>query len=112
MSLAAPPLVRRRPWAMVERALKAVGVSGRMLVIAAPAAWLTIFFLIPIAVVAQIAFSERARAIPPYLPLLPVDETGTVKLTLHLSNFISIIQNNLYVTTYFNSIKVAAIATL
>ena len=113
MTIEAAPLPpRRRPWTMLERALGAVGISGKALVIFAPALWLTAFFLIPLAVVAQIAFSERARAIPPYLPLLTVDDDGTVQLTLHLSNFLSLLSNTLYINTYFNSIKVAAISTV
>ena len=107
----APP-PREKPWTLVSRGLAAVGLSGKALVIAAPMLWLFVFFLVPLFVVAQIAFSERSRAIPPYLPLLTVDEDGTFQLTLHLSNFIALVQNNLYVVTYFNSIKIAFIATV
>jgi len=107
-----PPPVRPRPWTMFERGLSAIGLSGKALVIFAPALWLTAFFLVPLLVVAQISFSERARAIPPYLPLLTVDEDGTVQLTLHLSNFISLISNSIYIQTFLNSIKVAGISTI
>ena len=111
MTADAAPAVpaRARPWSAVERTLKAMGLSGKALVIAAPSLWLTIFFLVPLLVVGTIAFSERARAVPPYLPLVTVDEDGTVQLTLHLSNFISLVQNSLYIATFVNSVKVAAI---
>jgi putrescine transport system permease protein len=112
MSATASPDPLRRPWSRFERWLGAMGLSGKALVIAAPTLWLAVFFLIPLFVVGTIAFSERARAIPPYLPLITVDEDGTVQMTLHLSNFISLVNNSLYIATFFNSIKMAAISTV
>ena len=45
---------RPQPWTWVRGVLAAVGLSGRALVIAAPAAWMTLFFLVPLAVVFEI----------------------------------------------------------
>ena len=107
LSVAAP----RRPWNFLKRWLGALGLSGRALVIAAPALWLTIFFLIPLGIVFQVSLSESAIAVPPYLPLITQNE-GTVQMTLHLSNFIRLFQDSLYIVSYLNSIKIAAIATV
>jgi hypothetical protein len=41
-----PPPRGLRPWSGLERRLRDVGISGRTLVIAAPALWLTVFFII------------------------------------------------------------------
>ena len=63
MSRRRQPCRRRAawPWTMVERAsLAAVGISGRALVIAAPAIWLTLFFLVPLAVVFGISLADQA----------------------------------------------------
>jgi putrescine transport system permease protein len=106
-----PPL-RPRPWTWVERGLAAVGLSGKALVIAAPMLWLTVFFLIPLGVVLKLSVSEAALASPPYLPLLTFAEDGTVQLTLHLSNFLFILEDRLYISAYLNSLRVAAISTL
>lgn len=105
----APP--RRRPWTVVERALAAIGISGKALVIAAPAIWLTIFFLVPLAVVFGISLTIKQFGRPPYSPLLTNDE-GTVQLTLHLNNYIRLFTDGLYVSAYLSSIKIALISTI
>jgi putrescine transport system permease protein len=102
----------RRPWNFLRRWLAAVGISGRALVIAAPALWLTIFFLIPLGIVFQVSLSQSAIAIPPYLPLITTDPKGTVTMTLHLNNFLRLFQDSLYIVSYLNSIKIAAISTV
>ena len=107
----APPPRRRRAWTGVERALAAVGLSGRALVIAAPAVWLTVFFLIPLAVVFGISLTVKQFGRPPYTPLL-TNEEGTVQLTLHLNNYIRLFTDNLYVAAYLSSIKIALISTI
>ncbi|MFK4811003.1 ABC transporter permease subunit [Devosia neptuniae] len=106
-----PPPPRRRPWTLFERGLKAIGLSGRALVIAAPAIWLTVFFLVPLLVVFGISLSVKQFGRPPYTPLLTTDE-GTVQLTLHLSNYLRLFTDNLYVAAYLSSIKIAFISTV
>ena len=106
---ATPP---RRPWNFLKRWLGAVGLSGRALVIGAPALWLTVFFLFPLLIVLQVSLSQSAIAIPPYLPLITTDAKGTVQATLHLSNFLRLFQDNLYILAYLNSIKIAFISTV
>ncbi|WP_332699799.1 ABC transporter permease subunit [Devosia sp.] len=101
----------RRAWTGVERALAAVGLSGKALVIAAPAIWLTVFFLVPLAVVFSISLTLKQFGRPPYTPLLTTEE-GTVQLTLHLNNYIRLFTDSLYVAAYINSIKIALISTI
>ena len=93
--------------------LAAVGISGRALVIAAPAGWLTLFFLIPLAVVFGISLATKEFGQPPYSDLLTTDK-GTVQLTLHLSNYIRIFTDpsNIYINAFLSSIKIAAISTV
>ncbi|MBU1336950.1 MAG: ABC transporter permease subunit [Alphaproteobacteria bacterium] len=105
------PPPRRRAWTGVERALAAVGLSGKALVIAAPAIWLTVFFLVPLAVVFGISLTLKQFGRPPYTPLLTTEE-GTVQLTLHLNNYIRLFTDSLYVAAYLNSIKIALISTI
>ena len=111
-ALAAAEGMPRRPWNFLVRWLGGMGVSGRTLVIAAPALWLTVFFLFPLLIVLQVSLSASAIAIPPYLPILTTDAKGTVQATLHLSNFLRLFQDSLYIVSYLNSLKIAAISTV
>ncbi|SFV37186.1 putrescine transport system permease protein [Devosia crocina] len=106
-----PPPRRLKPWTTVERGLAKVGISGRMLVLAAPVLWLLVFFLVPLAVVFGISLATKQFGRPPYSPLLTTEE-GTVQLTLHLSNYIRLFTDNLYVAAYLSSIRIAAISTI
>ncbi|MCW5720353.1 MAG: ABC transporter permease subunit [Devosia sp.] len=107
-----PPPRRLRPWNAVERRLARVGITGRMLVLAAPVLWLLVFFLVPLAVVFGISLATKQFGRPPYSPLLTTTEEGTVQLTLHLSNYIRLFTDNLYVAAYLSSIRIAFIATV
>jgi putrescine transport system permease protein len=82
-----------RPWDFVQRGLAAVGLSGRSLVIAAPALWMTVFFLVPLAVVFGISLAVKQFGQPPFSDLLTT-EGGTVQLTLHLSNYLKLIEGS------------------
>ena len=106
-----PPPRRLKPWRAVERGLARVGVSGRALVLVAPVTWLVVFFLVPLAVVLGISLSTKQFGRPPYSPLLTTED-GTVQLTLHLSNFIRLFTDNLYIAAYLSSIRIAGIATI
>ena len=106
-----PPPRRLRPWNAVERGLARVGISGRVLVLIAPVSWLLMFFLVPLAVVFGISLATKQFGRPPYSPLLTTTEEGTVQLTLHLSNYIRLFTDNLYIAAYLSSIRIAFIAT-
>ncbi len=106
-----PPPRRLRPWNAVERGLAKVGISGRFLVLVAPVIWMLVFFLVPLFVVFGISLATKQFGRPPYSPLLTTEE-GTVQLTLHLSNYIRLFNDNLYVAAYLSSIRIAFIATV
>jgi putrescine transport system permease protein len=105
-----PPETR---WRFIRRMLAAVGISGRGLVIAAPAAWLTLFFLIPLAVVFGISLATKQFGQPPYSDLI-TNDGGTVQLTLHLSNYIRVLTDpsGIYLNAFLSSIRIAAISTV
>ncbi len=107
-----PPPRRLKPWRAVERRLAKVGISGRMLVLAAPVLWLLVFFVVPLAVVFGISLATKQFGRPPYSPLLTTTEEGTVQLTLHLSNYIRLFTDNLYVAAYLSSIRIAFVSTI
>jgi putrescine transport system permease protein len=98
---------------LVPRPLRALGISGRALVIFAPAAWLTVFFLVPLAVVFGISLATKEFGQPPYSDLVTTDE-GTVQLTLHLSNYIRVLTDpsGIYLNAFLSSIRIAAVSTI
>lgn len=84
---------------------------GRRAVIAFPLLWLTLFFLLPFALVLKISLSEAAIAIPPYGPLLEYADQ-TLHVFLNLGNYLFLLSDSLYIAAYWGSVKTAFIATL
>ncbi len=107
-----PPPKGHSRLAWFRRMLAALGISGRALVIAAPAGWMTVFFLVPLAVVLGISFATKQFGQPPFSDLL-TNADGTVQLTLHLSNYIRVLTDpsNIYINAFLSSIRIAAIST-
>ncbi len=88
----------------------------RRLVLAAPAVWLLLFFLAPLALVLKIALSTPAIAQPPYEPRFDIAD-GLVVLWekvqgLSFDTFALVISDELYLSAYLSSLRLAAIATL
>ncbi len=96
----------------VARLLNRLGFRARSLVIALPFWWLFVFFLIPFAVVAKISFSEAIIARPPYSPLYTWSSEGVLQLKLYFSNYAYLLEDTLYVSAYWSSIKVAFFSTV
>lgn len=85
--------------------------SGRRLVIGVPFLWLLLFFLLPFAIVVKISFASTAIAIPPYTDLLTyADQQLTV--LLNLGNYSLFTEDEMYLTAYLGSLKVATLSTL
>jgi len=99
------------PIGIVRRALAAVGLSGRGLVIFAPFAWMSLFFLVPLLVVFGISLATKQFGQPPYSDLLTTKD-GTVQLTLHLSNYIRVFTDDLYRSAFLSSVRIAGISTV
>jgi putrescine transport system permease protein len=112
MTAEAPP-PQATPWSVIRRALAAAGLSGRGLVIFAPAAWLTLFFLLPLLVVFGISLATKQFGQPPFSDLLTTQD-GTVQLTLHLSNYIRVLTDpsGIYLNAFLSSIRIAGISTI
>lgn len=88
----------------------------RRLALAVPALWLLLFFLAPFALVAKISVSRPAVAQPPYEPTFLLSD-GWAGLfdkfqSLSLDAYALIIDDDLYLSAYLSSLRIAAIATL
>ncbi len=100
---------------------------GQRAVIAVPYIWLLVLFLIPFAIVLKISSAEQEIAIPPFTPLTTIDEDlGRLNIAVSYQNYADIFQNfwhtlnpfgdsensNIYLMTYWSSIKTALTTTV
>ena len=90
------------------RSLKSL-LSSRAPVIGLPYGFLLLFFLLPFLVVFRISVSEME--VVTFKDLLTWDE-GVLQLSLKFSNYLFILEDPLYVSTYLSSLKYAAVTTL
>ena len=82
---------------------------GRNAVIGLPFAWLAVFFLLPFLIVVKISVSEMETVT--FKDLITWKD-GLLQLSLKLSNYLFLLQDDLYFQTYLSSLKYAAITTL
>ncbi|WP_244266929.1 ABC transporter permease subunit [Polycladidibacter stylochi] len=84
--------------------------------IAVPYLWLSIFFLLPFLIVLKISFSEQVLSIPPYAPQMDWSAgwDGFKAMVSHwsLDNYLWLTEDELYLSAYLSSLKIAAIATI
>ena len=104
---------------------------GGKFVIGVPYVWLLLLFLVPFFIVLKISFAEQDIKIPPYTDLFVTDpETGKQALHIVTQNYKEIFQNfggtlsqmfglssadgnsNMYLRTYWSSVKTACLTTL
>ncbi len=86
--------------------------SWRTVVVIIPYVWLLIFFLAPFFIVLKISFAESLIASPPFSPLVQVMEDGALTLRLVFDNFTWLFEDEFYLNTYLNSLKISTISTV
>jgi putrescine transport system permease protein len=88
----------------------------RRFILGLPALWLFLFFLAPFALVAKISLSRPAIAQPPYEPAFSLADgwAGFVdKLqSLSFEAYQLVIDDDLYISAYLSSLRIAALATV
>jgi putrescine transport system permease protein len=84
----------------------------RLLVPAVPAAWLIVFFLLPLVIVLRISLSESVLATPPYTPLIGVAPDGGLHWQGSFGNYWFLAADPLYLNAYLGSLRIAAVSTL
>ncbi|HEU4625359.1 MAG TPA: ABC transporter permease subunit [Steroidobacteraceae bacterium] len=94
--------------------LRRLGITGRGLVIAVPAIWLLLFFLIPFVIVVKISLAPSVFVgQPPYGPLIEWTSDHVLQLKLHVRNYRDLFgQDALYFQAFVYSLKVAAVSTV
>jgi putrescine transport system permease protein len=80
--------------------------------IALPYLWLALFFLVPFLIVFKISLAEPVLALPPYTDLFDFSQDAASWIRVTLDNFLFVLQDELYLYTYWSSIKIASISTI
>ena len=94
---------------MTKRSLRRRLRRGRAAVIAIPYLWLLVFFLLPFLVVMKISVSEMDGATFQDLVRL---QDGSIAFNLKFANYLLLVQDDLYLSTYLSSLKYAAVTTV
>ncbi|PCR98341.1 putrescine ABC transporter permease PotH [Pseudomonas fluorescens] len=94
-----------------KRRLNRIIPGGRQLVIGVPFIWLFLFFMLPFFIVLKISFAEADVAIPPYTEIYSfVDQK--LQVLLNLGNYAMLGDDELYISAYLGSLKMAFFSTL
>ena len=94
---------------MTTRSLRGRLRRGRAAVIAVPYLWLLVFFLLPFLVVMKISVSEMDGVA--FQDLIRLQD-GSIAFNLKFANYLLLVQDDLYFSTYLSSLKYAAVTTL
>ncbi|MFA6037756.1 MAG: ABC transporter permease subunit [Legionellales bacterium] len=85
--------------------------SGSTWILGIPYAWLLAFLIVPFLIILKLSFSEMALSLPPYLPLVTIQDF-VVTLHVNLNNYQTLFLDPFYVSAYWNSLKIAFFSTL
>ena len=83
----------------------------RSLVIATPYLWLMVFFLVPFAIVLKISLADPLVAQPPFSDFFDWSGSTGRRVLATLDNYRFLLEDQLYLVSYLNSIKIALIST-
>ncbi|MDR2452951.1 MAG: ABC transporter permease subunit [Candidatus Accumulibacter sp.] len=81
--------------------------GARLALIGVPYLWLAVFFLLPFLLVLRISFAQMDGAL--ITPLLTLSD-AVLTFRVHLSSYVQLISDDLYLATYLVSVKYALIA--
>ena len=85
--------------------------NSAKVIIGIPYLWLFCFFIVPFLIILRISFTEAEIASPPYSSVLTWVDGGILEIKLNLQNYITLWQDDIYISAYLSSIKIAAIST-
>jgi putrescine transport system permease protein len=86
--------------------------NWRSIILIIPFTWLLIFFLAPFFLVLKISLAEAIIASPPFTPMIEWVDEGVMHIKVVISNFAYLWEDDLYIKTYLNSIKISTISTV
>jgi putrescine transport system permease protein len=86
--------------------------NWKSIVVFVPYFWLLLFFLAPFFIILKISMAEPAIASPPIQPMIEWADEGIVQIKLVFENFVYLWEDDLYLNTYINSVKISSISAL
>ncbi len=86
--------------------------TWRNFVIGTPYLWMLLFFFLPFLYVLKISLAESIIALPPYSALFTWVESTRVSINLVFDGYLLLLEDELYITAYLNSLKIAFVSTL
>lgn len=84
----------------------------KSVVVTVPYFWMLLFFLAPFFIILKISFAESLIASPPFSALFEWTRDGAMSIRLSFENYSYLWEDELYINTYLNSVKIASISTL
>ncbi|MCZ6722634.1 MAG: ABC transporter permease subunit [Gammaproteobacteria bacterium] len=97
---------------LTKRLLHSMQHNWKSVVVFVPYFWLLLFFLAPFLIVLKISLAEATIASPPFLPMIEWVDEGIIQVKLVFDNFTYLWEDDLYLNTYLNSIKISSISTV
>ena len=76
-----------------------------------PFFWLLLFFLAPFFIILKISLSESLIASPPFSSLFEWAEDGSMTIRVIFDNYAYLWEDELYVNTYIDSLKISVLST-
>ena len=81
---------------------------GRKAVIVIPYVWLLVFFLLPFFIILKISVQDMEGTA--FLPLARL-QAGVASISINFNHYLFLLEDSLYVKTYWSSLKYAALTT-
>lgn len=86
--------------------------TWRNIVIGTPYLWMLLLFLLPFVYVLKISLAESIMDSPPFSNLFTWVESARVSINLVFDSYLLLLEDELYIIAYLNSLKIAFLATL
>jgi putrescine transport system permease protein len=84
----------------------------QLLVVLSPFVWLTLFFFVPFLLILKISFSKMMIGMPPFSPIFEWLPDACLRIQVTLINYVTILKDDIYVSTFVSSISVAGVSAL
>ncbi len=101
-----------RVTARLKSVFERIQAAWESVVVGIPYVWLFIFFLVPFLIVLKISFAELIIASPPVTSLINWADDGSMVIRLAFDNYLYLFEDDLYVKTYLNSLKISTTSTI
>jgi putrescine transport system permease protein len=86
--------------------------NWRSLILFIPFFWLLLFFLAPFFIVLKISFAGGVIASPPFTAMIEWVDEGVMNIRVVTDNYAYLWEDDLYVNTYLNSLRISSISTI